>query len=93
VRALTLAEELGATEVDLLLDSQLIVEQLRGNYRVRNPKLRPLFDEARALLDRLERWSVRHVPRAENAAADALANEAIDRVAAGGPAVVVERLR
>jgi ribonuclease HI len=93
VRALALAVELGATEVDLLLDSQLIVEQLRGNYRVKDHKLRPLFEEARAILDRLERWSVRHVPRSENAAADALANSAIDRVAAGGPAVLVERPR
>jgi ribonuclease HI len=93
VRALALAVDLGATEVDLLLDSQLIVEQLRGNYRVKDHKLRPLFDEARAILERLERWSVRHVPRSENAAADALANAAIDRVAAGGPTVVIERSR
>jgi ribonuclease HI len=91
VRALALAHELGASEVDLLLDSELIVQQLRGRYRVRNAKLVPLFQEASRLLAGLERWSVRHVPRAENAAADALANEAIDRVAAGGPAVVVER--
>ena len=93
VRALELAAELEATEVDLLLDSQLIVEQLRGNYRVKDAKLRPLFEAARSILDRLDRWSVRHVPRAENSAADALANAAIDRVAAGGPAVVIERPR
>jgi len=91
VRALSLAVELGATEVDLLLDSQLIVEQLMGRYRVRDAKLRPLFEDARAILARLERWSARHVPRAENSAADALANEAIDRVLAGGPAVVIVR--
>jgi ribonuclease HI len=90
VRALAMAVEAGASEVQLLLDSQLIVEQLHGRYRVRDAKLRPLFDEASALLARLERWSARHVPRAENGAADALANEAIDRVAVGGPAVVIE---
>ena len=91
VRSLSLALELGASEVDLLLDSQLIVEQLMGRYRVRDAKLRPLFEEARRSLARLERWSARHVPRAENSAADALANEAIDRVAVGGPPVVVRR--
>jgi ribonuclease HI len=85
-----MAVEAGASEVQLLLDSQLIVEQLYGRYRVRNARLRPLYDEATAVLAGLERWSARHVPRAENAAADALANEAIDRVAAGGPAVVIE---
>ncbi len=93
VRALALAVELGATEVDLLLDSQLIVEQLMGRYRVRDAKLRPLFEDARSNLSRLGRWSARHVPRAENSAADALANDAIDRVAAGGPVVVIERPR
>ncbi|MDQ2964894.1 MAG: ribonuclease HI family protein, partial [Chloroflexota bacterium] len=90
VRALELARELGAAEVDLLLDSMLIVEQLNGRWRVKDPKLRLLHDQARQILDGL-RWTARHVPRAENSAADALANEAIDRVAAGGPAVVVRR--
>jgi ribonuclease HI len=91
VRALSLARELGAVEVDLLLDSMLIVEQLNGRWRVKDAKLRPLHDEARRLLDGFERWTARHVRRAQNAAADALANEAIDRVAEGGPAVVVRR--
>jgi ribonuclease HI len=91
VRALALAAELGAREVELLLDSQLIVEQLHGRYRVRDAKLQPLWAEARRLLGGFERWSAVHVRRAENHAADALANEAIDRVAAGGPAVVVRR--
>lgn len=91
LRALALAEELGAEEVSLLLDSLLIVEQLRGRWRVRDAKLVPLHAEAVARLGRLRRWSVRHVPRSENRAADALANEALDRVAAGGPAVVVRR--
>jgi probable phosphoglycerate mutase len=91
VRALELAVELGAREVDLLLDSQLIVEQLHGRYRVKDAKLRPLFEDARAILVGLDRWSARHVPRAQNALADALANEAIDRVAAGGPPLVIRR--
>jgi len=89
VRALGLARELGAHEVDLLLDSMLIVEQLHGRWRVKDAKLQPLHAEARRHLSALERWSAAHVPRAQNRAADALANEAIDRVRAGGPASVV----
>jgi ribonuclease HI len=91
LRALALAAELGAREVDLLLDSQLIVEQLHGRWKVKDAKLRPLWEEARRLLAGFDRWSARHVRRAENTAADALANEAIDRVASGGPAMVVRR--
>jgi phosphoribosyl 1,2-cyclic phosphate phosphodiesterase len=91
LRALALAEELGAEELTLLLDSLLIVEQLRGRWRVKDAKLIPLHAEALARLGRFRRWSARHVPRSENRAADALANEALDRVAAGGPAVVVRR--
>lgn len=91
LRALDLAEELGAEEVTLLLDSLLIVEQLRGRWRVKDSKLAPLHAEALARLGRFQRWSARHVPRSENRTADALANEALDRVAAGGPAVVVRR--
>ncbi len=91
VRALGLAADLGAREVDLLLDSMLIVEQLQGRWRVKDEKLRPLHAEARRLLTSFERWTARHVPRAANRAADALANEAIDRVNAGGPASVVRR--
>jgi ribonuclease HI len=91
LRALALAADLGAREVDLLLDSQLIVEQIHGRWKVKDAKLRPLWEEARRRLAGFDRWSARHVRRAENHAADALANEAIDRVAAGGPAVVVRR--
>ncbi len=91
LRALALAEELGAEELTLLLDSLLIVEQLRGRWRVKDAKLIPLHAEAATRLGRFRRWSARHVPRSENKAADALANEALDRVAAGGPAVVIRR--
>ncbi len=91
LRALALADELGAEEVALLLDSMLIVEQLRGRWRVKDAKLAPLHAEAMARLGRFRAWSARHVPRSENRAADALANEALDRVAAGGPAAVVRR--
>ena len=91
VHALDLAAELGAEELLLLLDSKLVVEQLHGRWRVKDAKLALLHDEAIAGLRRFRRWSARHVPRSENATADALANEALDRVAAGGQALVVRR--
>jgi len=91
VRALALAADLGAVEVTLLLDSMLVVEQLRGRWRVKDAKLAPLHEAALATVRQFGRWSARHVPRSQNSAADALANEALDRVAAGGPRVVVRR--
>jgi ribonuclease HI len=91
MRALDLARELGAREVHLLLDSKLIVEQLAGRWRVKDAKLIPLWTACRRTLAGFERWSAVHVPRAQNSVADALANQAIDRVNAGGPASVVVR--
>ena len=82
VLALRLARRLGAEEVDLVLDSNLIVEQLNGRWRVRDAKLVGLHDEARRLLAALRRWSATHEPRARNRAADALANLALDDPAA-----------
>ena len=81
-RALLLAIErarrLGASEVELIGDSELVVRQVRGEYRVKDPGLRPLHTAAREALAPLERWSIRSVPRAENAAADALVNATLD---------------
>jgi ribonuclease H / adenosylcobalamin/alpha-ribazole phosphatase len=91
LRALGLARELGAREVELLLDSKLIVEQLAGRWRVKDAKLIPLWTSCRQILAGFERWSATHVPRAQNSIADALANQAIDRASLGGPAVVVVR--
>jgi ribonuclease HI len=91
VRALALAHELGAREVEMLLDSKLIVEQLHGRWRVKDAKLIPLHAEAKGHLSRFARWSATHVPRAQNKQADALCNEAIDRALAGGPRAVVVR--
>jgi probable phosphoglycerate mutase len=92
VRAVALARELGAQRVELLLDSNLIVEQLHGRWRVKDAKLQPLWAEAlRTLRSFPAGWSAAHVPRAQNKLADALANQAIDRVAEGGPPVVVTR--
>ena len=91
VRAIGLALELGARRLELLLDSKLIVEQLAGRWRVKDTKLIPLWTAARRSLAGFDRWSATHVPRAQNSVADALANQAIDRVTAGGPASVVVR--
>ncbi len=91
LRALELARDLGAREVHLLLDSKLIVEQLTGRWRVKDAKLIPLWAQSRTVLAGFSRWTAAHVPRAQNGVADALANEAIDRVNAGGPALVVRR--
>ena len=82
----------GAREVHLLLDSKLIVEQLAGRWRVKDAKLIPLWTGGpRRPCAGFDRWSAAHVPRALNSVADALANEAIDRAQAGGPASVVRR--
>ena len=89
VRALELARDLGGSEVHLLLDSKLIVEQLTGRWRVKDAKLIPLWARARQTLGGFDRWTAAHVPRAQNTVADALANEAIDRAHAGGEASVV----
>lgn len=75
------ARELGATEVELVNDSELIAKQLNGRYKVKHVDMKPLHAEARAALARFERWSIRSVPRAQNAHADALVNAALD---AGG---------
>ncbi len=92
VRAVALALELGARRLELLLDSKLIVEQLAGRWRVKDLKLRPLWAEALRMLRQLpDGWTAAHVPRAQNSLADAMCNEAIDRVMAGGPDSVVRR--
>lgn len=92
VRAVALALDLGARRLELLLDSKLIVEQLAGRWRVKDAKLRPLWAEALRMLRTLPGgWSAAHVPRAQNSLADAMCNEAIDRVMAGGPDSVTRR--
>jgi ribonuclease HI len=82
VLALEKAAALGALEVELVLDSKLVVEQLAGRWKVRHHGLAPLVERARALLAGFARWSIRHEPRAANHAADALANLALDDPAA-----------
>ena len=61
------------------MDSELVVRQLSGRYRVRNPRLIPLHKRMLDLRSRFERVTVRHIPRERNRVADGLANEALDR--------------
>jgi ribonuclease HI len=68
----------GATSLSISLDSELLVRQIRGIYRVKHPSLKPLMETVRTLLGRFGTWQVEHVPRSKNAYADRLANEAID---------------
>jgi len=76
IEALKLAKELGANEVTLLSDSELVVEQLRGNYRVKSTNLRGLHREAVNLARQFKRFSILHIPREANKVANKLAQEA-----------------
>ena len=81
LRGLQRAAELGAREVEVVNDSELVAQQLRGVYRVRHPSLKPLYLEAMRALRGFDRWEIRSVPRSENARADALVNAALDEPA------------
>jgi ribonuclease HI len=72
------ARDLGAKDVEVVNDSELVAKQVNGVYKVKHPDMRPLHARAVEALGGFERWSVRSVPRAENAAADALVNQALD---------------
>lgn len=74
--ALEKARRLGAAEVTIRSDSQLLVRQFSGEYRVKDAKLRPLHERARALAGRFQSFQLEHIPREENRAADRLANRA-----------------
>lgn len=78
IAALTYLIEHGCRTADILSDSELLVRQMRGEYRVKNTGLKPLFEQARGLVGQLERVRIAHVRRAENTEADRLANLAMD---------------
>jgi ribonuclease HI len=73
------ARALGATEVEVVNDSELVAHQVNGRYKVKHPDMKPLHAEAMRRLQGFDAWSMRPVPRARNAAADALVNAALDR--------------
>ncbi len=83
IAAVEAALERGAATLELRLDSELIVRQLEGRYRVRNQQLKPLFKQLTTLIERLESFQVAHVYRERNTRADALANDALDRRRSG----------
>jgi 6-pyruvoyltetrahydropterin/6-carboxytetrahydropterin synthase len=72
------AAALGIRSLDIHADSELMVKQLSGVYKVRNAGIKPLYEQARGLLTGFERWQIEHVRRADNSRADALANQAMD---------------
>jgi ribonuclease HI len=72
------ARELGASEVELIGDSELIVRQVKGEYKVKDAGLRPLHTKAQDALREFDAWSIRHVRRDDNEAADLLVNQALD---------------
>jgi len=75
------ARALGATEVEVINDSELIAKQVNGEYKVKHEAMKPLHAQALAALSAFDNWTVRSVPRAQNADADALVNQALDATA------------
>jgi ribonuclease HI len=84
ITGLKAAEELGIERLQIFSDSELVVKQVLGEYKVRNPRLLPLFREVMAILQQFDDYAIVHVGREFNKQADRLANDAIDRGLRGG---------
>jgi len=82
LKGLERARALDATEIEIVNDSELVARQVTGAYKVKHPAMKPLHAEAMAALHQFDRWRIRSVPRAGNARADELVNEALDADAA-----------
>ncbi|HEY1565953.1 MAG TPA: ribonuclease HI family protein [Solirubrobacteraceae bacterium] len=78
LRGVERARALGAREAEFVNDSELVAKQINGDYKVKHPAMRPLYEQAIVALRAFDRWSIRSVPRAQNARADALVNDALD---------------
>jgi ribonuclease HI len=78
LRGIARAAELGASELELVGDSELVVRQVKGEYKVKDATLRDLHAEVKRALRPFRSWSIRHVRREQNAEADRLVNEALD---------------
>jgi ribonuclease HI len=78
LRGLELAAAHGGTELELIGDSELVVRQIEGRYKVKNAAMKELYTQAKQALAEFDGWSIRHVKRAQNADADRLVNEALD---------------
>lgn len=83
LRGIELAAAHGVSELELVGDSELVVRQVEGRYKVKNAGMKELHAEVKRALAPFESWSIRHVRRAENADADRLVNEALDGVLDG----------
>ena len=81
ITGLELALERGITDLRVAVDSELVVHQLRGDWKIKNERLRALAVKARALMSRFDSASIEHVPREMNAGADRLANQGMDAAA------------
>ncbi len=77
--ALAKAREMGCRRILVCMDSELVVRQINGLYRVKDPKMREWYDRVRTALGGFAAWRVEHIPRAENARADELVNRALDK--------------
>jgi ribonuclease HI len=78
IKGVERAAQLGARELEIVNDSELVARQLSGDYKVKHPAMKPLYEQAMAALGAFDRWAIRSVPRAENAHADELVNAALD---------------
>jgi len=78
LRGIELAAGRGAEEIELIGDSELVVRQVEGRYKVKNAGMKELHEEVKRALRGFDSWKIRHVRRAENADADRLVNEALD---------------
>ena len=78
IAGLEKARDLGAATVTVHADSELVIRQMGGTYKVKSPNMKPLHARAKALADGFESCELRHVAREDNSEADALANEALD---------------
>lgn len=83
LRGIELAAAQDAGEVELIGDSELVVRQVEGRYKVKNAGIKPLHEEVKRALSGFDSWSIRHVRRADNADADRLVNQALDGVLDG----------
>ena len=83
LEALALAVDRGASDVELLADSELVVKQVRGEYKVRHPDLIPLHAEAMRMIRGFGRFKIGHVPREKNKIADKMVNRALNTMDAG----------
>lgn len=91
IAALDYAQDHGIRALRVESDSELLVKQVCGHYKVKSPELRPLFEQARKMAASLESFGIEHVYREQNAEADRLVNEALDETSGGRPAMAETR--